>query len=504
MHGTTAKVLATIAASGWSAILSLLTTPIAVRFIGIEAYGLLGLFASLQVVVSLLDFGIGATQTRELARMHDDPAGRAAMNTLSRTHEIIYACLAVVVTGLLVLIAPLVARHWVQPGALTIADITHALRLAALALGAQWLSTYYGAGLAGLHKQTLMAAVSFPASTIRALAPILALWLIAPTLEVLFTTQIVLSALQTLLMRFLFWRAMPASPEALRFDVSALKSTWEFSAGMSAVSLTGVVLVHADKLLLSTLLPLEQFGYYMLAAALAGGINQIVGPVFGTMFPKMTQVAAINDPAALSVTYHATAQLLATLLIPIGVFLAVFPAETLFAWTGNHAIADQAKWVLTLLAIANTLAGLASVLLMIEFGQGRTRPAIVYQIAFIVALVPLITVLVRHFGAIGGAMCWTILTTVMFFVRPPVSLARLSRADLIGWFRSDIGRPALFTTTLALVMKSTLPLPPNRTGLAAALAMILAGLAISALYGADLVWKNVRARLDRQHAFKDA
>ncbi len=491
MQRTTTKVMATMAASGWTAGLAIVTTPLYVRFIGVEAYGLLGLYASLQVVLSLLDLGISATQTRELARMGGDPDSRAAMHRLSRTHEIIYVALAAVAMAALALAAPLVAHHWIKPGALSPDDIVHALRAATLALGAQWLATFYAAGLAGLHRQTLLAGLSVPAVTIRALAPLAALSLVAPTLEVFFTTQAIVSAAHTAILRCFFWRAMPAAGTGAGFDFAALKGTARFSAGMTAVSATAIMLIQADKLLLSKLLPLEQFGYYMLGSALATGITQITGPIFGTMYPRLSQLVAKSDQGALSDTFHATAQFLAAAILPVAAVLTCFPAEVLLAWTGSQAIAGHGAAVLSLLALAWALNGLMSLLFMQELAEGRTAPAIWSHSLLLCLLLPLTYAAVLRYGAVGGAIGWLVLNIAMLAVRPGVSLANLSSQDRRAWWIDDVIWPLTAVFGAGLAIKLLVSLPANRLWLVCVLGSIWLLLAMVAVTCLPVVSRNL-------------
>ena len=43
--------------------------PVYISYLGIEAYGLIGLFATLQAWLSLLDLGLSPTLNREMARL---------------------------------------------------------------------------------------------------------------------------------------------------------------------------------------------------------------------------------------------------------------------------------------------------------------------------------------------------------------------------------------------------------------------------------------------------
>lgn len=49
------------------AIIAIIFVPFYIRYIGIEAYGLVGLAVSIQAVLSILDLGLSVTITRELA-----------------------------------------------------------------------------------------------------------------------------------------------------------------------------------------------------------------------------------------------------------------------------------------------------------------------------------------------------------------------------------------------------------------------------------------------------
>lgn len=491
MQRTTTKVMVTMAASGWSAALTIVTTPLYVRFIGVEAYGLIGLYASLQVVLSLLDLGIGATQTRELARMGSDAESRAAMHGLSRTHEIVYVALAAVAMVALALAAPPIAHHWVKPGVLTPDDIVRSLRSATFALGAQWLATFYTASLAGLQRQTLLAGFSIPFVTVRAAVALLALWLVAPTLEVFFTAQAVVSAAQTLVMRAVFWRAMPPVQSRARLDISALKGTARFSAGMTAVSATAILLIQADKVLLSKLLPLEQLGYYMLGSALATGITQITGPIFGTMYPRLSQLVAGADQGSLSSTFHATAQFLAVAILPVAAVLACFPTDVLLAWTGNHAIAEHGALILSLLALAWALNGLMSLLFMQELAEGRTAPAIWSHSLLLCLLLPLTYAAVLRYGAVGGAIGWLVLNIAMLAVRPGVSLANLSSQDRKAWWIDDVMWPLTAVFGAGLAAKLVIALPANRLWLVCALGSIWLLLTMVAVFCLPVVSRNL-------------
>ena len=67
--------VANLVGRGWSVVMGLVFIPLYVRYMGIEAYGLVGLFTTLQALFSLLDLGMSAALNREFARQSATPGG---------------------------------------------------------------------------------------------------------------------------------------------------------------------------------------------------------------------------------------------------------------------------------------------------------------------------------------------------------------------------------------------------------------------------------------------
>jgi hypothetical protein len=62
------NLIANVLGQGWSGLMNFVFVPVYIALLGIEAYGLIGLYASLQALYYILDAGMSATLNRELAR----------------------------------------------------------------------------------------------------------------------------------------------------------------------------------------------------------------------------------------------------------------------------------------------------------------------------------------------------------------------------------------------------------------------------------------------------
>ncbi len=72
----------------WAGVLIVLATPWYVSRLGLEGYGILGLWLMMQVMMGLLDMGMGATLVREFADSRRERNGLEFKRDLLRTLEI--------------------------------------------------------------------------------------------------------------------------------------------------------------------------------------------------------------------------------------------------------------------------------------------------------------------------------------------------------------------------------------------------------------------------------
>ena len=62
------NLIANYLGQGWTALMGLAFIALYIKFLGIEAYGLIGIFAVLSAWLALLDMGMTPTVSREMAR----------------------------------------------------------------------------------------------------------------------------------------------------------------------------------------------------------------------------------------------------------------------------------------------------------------------------------------------------------------------------------------------------------------------------------------------------
>ncbi len=457
MKSVSRNILANLFSKGWSALIGLTFVPVYITFLGIEAYGLIGLFATLQVIFSLLDLGITTTLNRTLARYSALSDKTQEMRDFLRTFEVIYWGLALLIGLTVFLIAPFIAQDWLNTSSLAPELVIQSIRLMGLVLAFQFPLGFYAGGLLGLQHQVLNSFLQATDATLRFGGVVIALWLIQPTLLVFFGWQAAMSMLSTLLTATLLWRVMPHATRAARFDPTLLRAVWRFAAGMFAISATAILLTQMDKIVLSKLLPLDQFGYYSLAGVLANGIALLTTPVFNALFPRFSQLVVVGDQAQLRETYHRSCQIMAVIIIPVTVILAWFAPEILLLWTRNPTTVAQAHLLVSLLVVGTALNGLMNLPYALQLAHGWTGLTFWFNIVALLLFMPLMFVLTSLYGSVGAAMLWCSVNLAYVLIQIQIMHQRLLPGEQWRWYLQDVAQPLLVALLIAGLGRWWLP-----------------------------------------------
>lgn len=472
--GLRTALVANLASTVWGALVGILAVPLYVRYLGIEAYGLIGFFTTLQTTLALLDLGLSSTLTREIARMRGTAASVDERSNLVRTLEVIYVTIALLLAvGLSALAGPL-ARDWVRAEHLPTETVERAFRHMAWAIAASWPASLYIGALLGLERQVIVSIVGTVFSTTKALGIILVFWFVRPTVDAFFVWQTVNVLVQVVVLSWAVWRTMPGRALRARFDRGVLARVWRFAAGIMVVDATGLVLSQIDKILLSKLLTLEAFGVFALVSTIAGNVSRIVGPIYTVYYPRLAAVVARGDDAEIERVYLDGAQVLALVVAPVCVVLALYPAEALVAWTGDAGIARAGAAVLSALIfgrLVNAVMHMPGALLL---ANGWTRITTYTNLLLIALVVPMVIVGVRAFGALGAALTWCFLTVVSLVVQVPIMHRRLLPGRMAAWLKLGVFLPVVGATLAAGAARVLIAAPTNRWTALAELAAVSA------------------------------
>jgi O-antigen/teichoic acid export membrane protein len=472
------ELLVNLAGTGWSALVQFACIPIYLAVLGAERYALIAFAASLQLALKALDLGVSHTANRELAAR--TTSGRTeGVRELVRTLESAYALAGVVLGGSLAAGAPLVATRWFGESTLGAEGVTNAVRLIGLFIAVQWPLSFYQSALLGLGRAATMNVLAIASSTLAGGGSVLLLLAGHRSLIIVLAWQAAVAAAHTVAIAVTTHRALARDARPARVRPSVMAELRATLTGVGAITLSLLLLLQADKLLASRLLPLADYGYYMLGATVSNGLGVLSAPVFNTLLPRLAALAAGNDTARLAAEFRRGTRLITLFVFPAMITAGVLAADLLQLWTHDAVTARHAAPPATMLLVGMGAASLLQLSMALQMAAGRTGVGARVNALLLVALLPLAFATSR-FGAIGVAGAWASLLVVGAVVGGSVVYRQLLGTSSARWLLVDVGRPlaAMLGVTLLAWPLLSAPVAPVLAALRlVGLGMVLSGVA---------------------------
>jgi O-antigen/teichoic acid export membrane protein len=427
----------------------LVVVPFYLAYLGVEAYGLVGFFVMTQSLLLLLDLGLAPTISREVARFSAFgklPEVGDLLHSLATIYWLIAALIAVALFGF----SSVIAEHWLQTKTLPTETLSRAIVLMGIVIACRWPAGLYRGALVGAEKLVIASIINLSMMTVANVGAVAVLAFVSPTIEAFFIWQGGVGLTYAITMRAAAWNVI-GRPRPTRFSMSELKRVWRFTAGMSLIVLTGLILTQLDKVLLSKLLVLDEFGIYMLATVVVSGLYALISPIFSTVNPRMSMLVANGEIERLTDLYQLSTRFLCVIVFPVSLILVVFPEELVFLWTGNLELAKGVAPILMLLAIGTSLHGVMHIPYALQLAYGLTRIPLKITLVLLIVMVPMVVVLTQWYGARGGAMAWLILQIIYVLLGTYLTHREVLKGVGRKWLLQDVGIPIVVASVVGWI-----------------------------------------------------
>lgn len=330
-------------------MVSIISTPLMVKYLDKEAYGLSILFFQVIGYLALFDFGLGAAVIHRLA-MHrgDDEQNKLMINKIMSTGTLVAGALGLVVAAITLLLAPFIPLIYDLRPDLAEAAVPIVMTLGLL-VGAQFLQRGLGGIFFAHHRQTLMGTSTFLVNisatvlTIVLLSKGVRLWsFVYANLFQLVTTMVV----QVVMLR----KYYPELRIRLKFfDQALLKLLFGQGIFMFLHGLANQVILNTDRLVIGKVVSLAAVSVFSLTVRI---------PEVGmSLLAKVTENAT---PATMEIVTHESTErvreqfrrvLLITSVLSLLAFWLIlcFDAWFIKLWVGSSFFAGQRVLALALI-----------------------------------------------------------------------------------------------------------------------------------------------------------
>ena len=478
-------------------LVGILILPLYLKYMGAEAYGLVGFFTMLQAWFNLLDMGLTPTVARETARFRGGATDALSYRRLLRALQLIFFLVALLGGGAMFMLSDLIANGWLKVQTLPLAQVQLALRLMAVGVALRWMSGLYRGCISGSERLVWLGGFNAFVATLRFAGVLPVLIWVGHSPAVFFTYQLLVAMIELAVLAAKAYSLFPVVPQgpslgwSAKWQFDPIKPVLKFSLTIAFTSSVWVLITQTDKLVLSKLLPLADYGYYTLAVLAASSVMMISGPISGALLPRMARLQAEGNEAGLISLYRNATQMVAVIAIPACLILAFFAEQVLWVWTGDAHAAAQAGPVLRLYALGNGFLTMAAFPYYLQFAKGDLKLHLIGNAIFLLLIVPSLMWATWQYGTTGAGYAWLVVNAVYFFAWVPLVHKRFVRGLHQIWLIQDLGGIVVLSSAMAVAVSAIVSWPADRFSVTKSLVVISAIFIISSAFASS--W--IRARL---------
>jgi len=435
------NVIANFLGSGWVAAMELLFIPVYISYLGLGAFGLVGIFMTLQAMIILLDMGMGLMVNREMARYAGGQHDIVSIRRLLRSLECIIAVIAVsVALGIMLSSEPL-AVFWIGGDTLPIETVASAFAVMGLIISLKLFEGIYRGALYGLQRQGAFNIGYAAVATLRSVGAVAVLMFVSPTITAFFLWQVFTSAVSVLLFATLTYRFLPEADRRIGPSLERLRAVWKFAGGVLAISALGTVLVQTDKLVLSVLIDLESFSLYVLAGLIATGLFKIAVPIAQAWYPRMSELHAMGSQMEFRRIFHVGAQLMSVTVASVALTLVFFADVILLVWTNDADISVRVAPIMRVLVFGTMLNSMMLIPYNAQLAYGITSLATLINLVAVLVMVPALLFFVPIYGSMAAAWSWLILNLCFITCGSHLMYRMMLGEEQLHWCFFDIVLP---------------------------------------------------------------
>lgn len=447
------NIFANTFAQVWTTLIGVVFIPRYINYLGVESYGLIALFTLLYTWLSILNMGISPTINREMGRMTGQGDNVSYIHDLLRSLEIIVFCIAAFCVLLVCSGAFWLASHWLNYENLSVSVVETAIQLIGIVIGLRFFEDVYRSALIGLQKQVLYSLVNSLLATLRAGGVLFVLAFVSATIEAFFLWQMAMSLLSIAIYGFFTYRYLPVKEKNARFSMHEIRRVKSFALGMLGITVMATLLTQFDKVILTRMLTLTDYGYYALASLVASLILVVSQPVSQALFPRLNQLFEKKAELDVINLFHLGSQVISVLLGCFAGILIIYTDFILDLWMDDPALVKETSLLVKILVFGNLANGLMSMPYHMQLVHGWTRLSFYINLFSLVLLVPLMLWFVPLYGAVAAASIWVALNLGYMIISPYFMHRRILKGEKGRWYLDDVVMPVAAAFASAILLR---------------------------------------------------
>jgi O-antigen/teichoic acid export membrane protein len=486
-------------------LIGIVVTPLYLKYLGSEAYGLVGFFALMQAWMNLLDMGLSPTLGRQAAYAIGQTNGFETFKRLVKSFEVIFLLLALSIICAIYFLSDWIALSWIKSDNIEINTLVYCVVLMGVMIGLRLFSGLYRSGINGLEDQVWLNVANIILTSLKFLGALYLLTFISQDIRHFFEYQLVIGLIELAVFAIRFYISLP--PTKIRiplvaFDWPVVKGVAPFALGIAYTAGIWVLITQTDKLILSGVLTLAEFGYFSLVALVASGITMLSGPISQAIMPRLTVLLSQDNKNELLNLYSNASELVTVISLSVALVVGLYAEPLIYSWTGDMKAAEWGADVLIWFALGNGVLAIGAFQYYLQSAFGQLRLHVIGSTISAIIQVPLIFYAATNYGAQGAGIMWFSFRVIWFLCWTPLVHSQFFPGFHWTWMFKGIVPIAVVTVSVALALQCLITLELNENRLILFVKLLGVGLLvlISSALSSGFVRKKLRENLGIPHS----
>lgn len=347
-------------------VLSLIATPILIKSLGVELFGVfvfLNIF-SIFGALSFFDLGMEGALMTQVAR-HEAVGQFEQIGKVLNVALLYYGAIGFILSVSLAASGGLIIERF-QIQSVRHDQIVVSISLVAMNIFLQFIGLPFSAVLQGMHKFSLTKSISALLNIIQYVA-LIAVAIVWSRLDIGFLCILIVTALRTTA-NFLIYIHCESVQITREIDKDIFVELWGSSNSLFLNRLIGLIYNNVGKFLIWLRLPIAEMTVFDVVNRPSAMVKVLVGMVYSAAIPEVARLSQLKDLHSVKLIYLRLIRYSLLLVLPVIVVIAGHASSILVIWVGSDF--SEYGYLVQLLMLAMAFLPLGSVASTIIVGLG--------------------------------------------------------------------------------------------------------------------------------------
>jgi O-antigen/teichoic acid export membrane protein len=424
--------------------------PAYMTYLGAEAFGLIGFFTMLSAWMMLLDVGLSATISRQSARLKYSLEQMIEFKHILRSVEAVFIVIALTIVFGVYFSDDWIANNWLKIETLDKNEVAYCIFIMGVMISLKWIVGLYKGAINGFEQQIWINIYGVIINSLKFIGGFIMVKYISCSPSSYFEYQLLIGILELMVIHQKVYNVVPKTDYFVKPSIKYFKIIMPFALGIAYTSGLWIVLTNIDKLLLSNLLTLKEYGYFSLIAVVVAGMSALSNPVGTAVQPRLTSLLSQGKREEMIALYKKATRFVSVIGFAVAGTVALFSTELLYAWTGDMEAAKWAGDILFWYALGNGLLMITSFQYYLQFAYGNLKYHIWGNTIFGFIQIGVMVEVVYGYGALGAGIAWFTLQAIFLSFWPGYIHGKFAKGIHVNWIFYDV-LPMMISSIMVLV-----------------------------------------------------